>query len=49
MKIRGGQGAQQFTFYIFERKDVCDPKELFLMSVYLNNFTDKITEPGLPI
>lgn len=47
MKIRG---TQQFTFHISCKKVVvCDPKELSVMSVYLNNFTDKITELGLPI
>lgn len=47
MKTRG---TQQFTFCISCKKVVvCDPKELSVMSVYLNNFTNKITELGLPI
>lgn len=47
MKIRG---AQQFTFCIFWKKVVaCDPKELSVMSAYLNNFANKITELVLPI
>jgi len=46
MKIRG---TQQFTFCISCKKVVvCDPKELNVMSVCLNNFTDKITGLGMP-
>lgn len=44
------RGTQQSTFCISCKKVVvCDPKELNVMSVYLNNFTDKITELDLPI